>query len=1176
MDKLGRLSDKVYQLVTAEVKRQCKKSGVFGSHAIDRISAHQQSIRVKLELALARELETFFSLTMNGNFDKDSERYRFIEMGHKFLLRFIKVLNKRSKEAFVSLNRDPSGRGGLRVLDPDSPLIHVEMDSIMTKIIQRMASGLPPVTSIRPSDDDEDDFREWRIAVTMLEDVGYEVTVKDASKIPFDILFKKGKSTVSSMKPFPDSVKLSINRMAEAWKMFPIYFGEDLFFDSPMKSKSGISSEPMPTSSPKVITSATASIDLASDIAGIQQVSSEIAEMFKMNDANFERTRGCAQTVLDFLEILKVFLEAVTADKQQRAKVIILSANPTILIMLNFYLSRKCKKVVDFLKIFDEMASFFVEKFSLQQSDPIGLANIIRRQQGSILIRHSKFLRRDLVVGVLGNVVRRTIPGIPREPFCFFDENLDVKLLQQIKKKTGEVAGIFNNWLSTFGEDFTTLPEDCSLDHSLWREVYPLLFGNLPARSIPDSPGDEEMAMKIDTDLSIRAGASDSLDPKSFFMTENAYPFALSEKIELIPDLQDLIDHLPSCFTKTQEMGECQPVPVAWEILIRYFHTLEDDLYKPFFDWISVGERTRLSTEDVLELLPGNTFGFPSKWFTSAKKVAFHLFLRYGTMEENLFQKIYGLNDLYSIMNENFIVWQALPDLVRDRLRVVAPMFKSLTPLLGTATHVQNVAKFWKHSFDHHGDQLKDLKATWDLSIQVVKLSAQKKLFSSFPALEQVRLLKNTKQLPGIKKLMVAMMYVKAAAVQADILWRSIWRNEVSGTVQDGLTLLRAYSWSMISFLYQTSITTGLRSQNLSKTKAKNSSSLWTPALVLKNMDPNTFDILCGDIFDKSHRVTRARKISVPLIGFFESEMTGFRSIQLLAVRLYLLRYLLFRDGLKIRPEEFSLNDTFLFQWDESQFRKGDWKLEVPVKVTDRSWVSFGDYIFKNFIPQDAGLSSVTINTLRKLMVSLEMGAGSSATKRKTGHFSDSSLMHYYISIPWLDQMMEAHPPLDRPFLAKTILYRQISHFMDCGQELDHNLLLKEFSCENRREIVENRKHSAEQGILKQRQTFELIFWTHLKNSPFKEFDLSLGDFSRVFQESVALHSETLPKSPSDDDLDSERSTGHFSDLDGGAEVQGGRPDPKLEVERAQMPSKAEGEGENGGTHCDWLSRITL
>ena len=64
MDKLRKLSDKVYQLVTAEVKRQCKKSGVFGSHAIDRISAHQQSIRVKLELALARELETFFSLTM--------------------------------------------------------------------------------------------------------------------------------------------------------------------------------------------------------------------------------------------------------------------------------------------------------------------------------------------------------------------------------------------------------------------------------------------------------------------------------------------------------------------------------------------------------------------------------------------------------------------------------------------------------------------------------------------------------------------------------------------------------------------------------------------------------------------------------------------------------------------------------------------------------------------------------------------------------------------------------------------------------------------------------------------------------------------------------------------------------------------------------------------------------
>ena len=121
MDKLCTLSGKVYQLVTAEVKRQCKKSGIFGSHAIDRISAHQQSIRVKRKLVLVRELECFFSLTMNGDFDKDSERYRFIQMGHKFLLRFIKVLNKRSKEVFVSLNCDPSGGGDLVCLTRTPP-----------------------------------------------------------------------------------------------------------------------------------------------------------------------------------------------------------------------------------------------------------------------------------------------------------------------------------------------------------------------------------------------------------------------------------------------------------------------------------------------------------------------------------------------------------------------------------------------------------------------------------------------------------------------------------------------------------------------------------------------------------------------------------------------------------------------------------------------------------------------------------------------------------------------------------------------------------------------------------------------------------------------------------------------------------------------------------------------
>ena len=610
---------------------------------------------------------------------------------------------------------------------------------------------------------------------------------------------------------------------------------------------------------------------------------------------------------------------------------------------------------------------------------------------------------------------------------------------------------------------------------------------------------------------------------------------------------------------------------------MRYSRTLEDDVYKPFYDWITLGERTRLSVDEVLKLIPGNTFGFPSKWFTAAKKVAFHLFLHFGTLEENLFQKIYGLKDLFSIMNANFIVWQALPTPVRDRLREMAPMFRTLTPILGLAVQVQSVVKFWKNSYDHHGDQLKDLKATWDLSIQVVKLSAQRKLFSSFPALEQVRLLKNTKQLPGIKKLQVGMMYVKTAADRADILWRTVLRNELSDTVQDGITLLRAYSWLMISFLYQTTITTGLRSQNLSKTKAKNSSSLWTPALVLKNMDPNTFDILCGDILDKSHRVTRGRKISVPLMDFFESEATGFRAIQSLAVRLYVLRFLLFRDGLKVSRNDFKLNSNLLFHWDESKFRRGDWRLEVPVEVTDKSWSAFGDFIFENFVPQDAGLAPVTINALRKLLVSLEMGSGSSATKRKTGHFSDSSLMHYYISIPWLDQMLQAHPPLDRPYLAKSILFTQISHLMDFGKEIDHDLLLREYSCEKRTQMVRDKKHSAEAGILRQRQTFELIFWKHLKGSPFEEFNLSLEDFSSVFKESVILHAGTLPQSPSDHELDSERSTGFVPNSHDGEDLSGGWPHPQPVMERAQVQSQEEGESSgHGGMHCGRVTGFTL
>ena len=148
---------------------------------------------------------------------------------------------------------------------------------------------------------------------------------------------------------------------------------------------------------------------------------------------------------------------------------------------------------------------------------------------------------------------------------------------------------------------------------------------------------------------------------------------------------------------------------------------------------------------------------------------------------------------------------------------------------------------------------------------------------------------------------------------------------------------------------------------------------------------------------------------------------------------------------------------------------------------------------------------------------------------------------------------------------------------MDCGQEIDHDLLLKEYSCENRRQIVEDRKHSAEEGILKQRQTFELIFWKHLKKSPFEEFNLSLEDFSRVFKESVVIHSETLPESLSDDDFDSGRSTGYVSDPDGRRGIQSGRPNYESEVERASLQSEAEGEASgNGGMHCDWVTSSTL
>ena len=1113
-DKFLTASRAVYGLVKQEFGALCKKFNFPNSIAADNISPHQQVIRIRKKIGIASVLGDFIShAIVSDENDFPDENSDNLDNARQFLQKYIISLNALLSKKFHSKKVDRFGFNRLLSLDSSVPLVSADIDAMMVMIVDRMVAGLPPVPLERPDEHEEmEEFQDWIIAHKLIQDMGLDQHLDPVSKIPIDIIFKSGKEDIDDVKFFPDSVKDSMNCLFKAWANFPIQHKEvGSMMSSPVVLSNPVQIPP-PAGHPIRDYPESASLDLMVDIMEPPKHSTGVRFLYSSTLSGFERSRGCSQTIADFLDVVKIFLNTALIGDLKCS--IALSSQPLILMLLAFYLGRKRQGSLSNSQLYSDLTTVYFQQVDLPSNDPLCLSEIIRSRHGQICARHVQYLRRNLVIEVLDAIVCRIIPDLSINPFSFFDSNLAVAHFRTCETLLGEVSDLFRKFVGKFNEDFRTLPKNSGIEPSLWGLIPHLLFGD--SQSIPTDLELDHCATEIDTSLKIRKGVSSRLKSDDCFMVENSYPFEFGDNMDLFEDFEQVKSKLPLCFRETEEKLELTvPTPLAWELLVRHTRERGDSTNDFLSAWMVAGARKKIDVELINKLVPGHSFVFDPRWFTAARKVMFHLFLHSGSMKANLFNTITGLKDLHEIMDKNFRIWQELPKWLQTRLKKLAPLFESLKPILTLANHVRKVAKYWHTIFHNHNGLLTNPKRSWEAQIQIVKSSLQTKKFSTFSTQEEVRLLKNSKKLSGSDLLKTGMYYLRSVSIHADKLWDSVVQKYHAGEFRDGHLMMEAYSISMIAFLYHTTVTTGLRSQNLSETKSINSSTLWTPATVLKHMDPNSFDIDLESILSKNHRIQRLRNIALPLESLFEIEKTGFCSVQKFAIRLYVLQKLLFCAGLQVSQKLFSLNNNALFHWDRTKLKSRDWRREKPRTVTDSSWTSFGAFIFKNFIPQTLGLKPITITVLRKLLVSVQMGAGVSATKRLTGHKSDNSLLHYVLAVPWLDQLLKDLPPADRPFLAKAILNFEITVNLKSGEPLSHSEMLERFSLEKCRVLIEDNKISKSEGILKQRGTLEFVFWSALHKARLDKFKLNSFHFNKVFKEAI----ETVNADPAQDNV---------------------------------------------------------
>ena len=1113
-----------YQQVKRLVEETGRKNAIAGLQAIEHDSAFQQEARNVQLSEVAAVLHRHFGRTLDEAMDDSSDAYHRVDLGCGFLKKYEEFLKNRRKLVHVSKRLGDCGTLVLPLVEDGSPLVGEHTDMIMTEIVHRIAQGRSPV-DLREMEDFEDDEPDRLHSIHVLQDIGWDVRPPVTRKIPVDILFKRGEDTEQCVRVVPDTILTYLEQLFKAWSTYPLDI-ESLGSSPPLRTGLQIPVGPkrefkMEVLRESVVVSpANVAIDTRGDLQPLAPLSLSLKNMFEGASRGGRRTVEVIDAIRSLLLILEELLVQVLTHQKSTNTML---AHPLLVLTLAIFIQKRNHLPGRGLRLFDDISKVLVRQCGANSLDPLWLEQLLRNYLGQVRVAVAKCLKRNVLVESLEALMHIMLSELPVFEFTCFDSKVAVKRTRDLRGKQTEVANLLCKWIRTFGEDFCSQPSGSVLENKFWNEFACFFKADLVKQK--GLPKLEDPPLPIDTSVNIRPGKKSQLKPALFFYETGQYPFDPLDMKKFMQDFEGKTELLWKVFGRRKGQTDALPLPCVWELLGHRILSQGTDHNKELGVWVTTGVRSKLEREVVDALLPRHSYKFKKGWFTGAKKIAFHLLLATGDMDKNIFQSVIGLNDLFKIMNRNFLVWQRTPKEYQDALKARIPMFATLTPLLGISKQVSQLVDLWKHLYDHHHALLLEPPENWISGIQVENKQRQRALFDSFSTQTRVRVHKTLKEQSGAKMLLTAMLHVHATLDRGGTLFRDSLSRFARSLPVDGGLLLEAFTWCEMSFLYTAMITQGLRTQNLSHTQAMNPSTLLTPAMILNGMEKETYCVECKNVYSKNHQTKNSRMLPIDLKSVYEEQLDKVPPLQTWAIRLFVLQKLIFDGGYRGRKTAFSLNSPQYFCLDQTQLKKRDWRDERPKAITERTWTTLGSFIHKSFIPTSLRLQSVTPNKFRKLLVSMEIPSGVAATKQRTGHKTTSSLAHYVLSLPWLNSMLRAHDEKDRPLLARSVLTFQTEYIRKHRRPPSQKLILQMFTPMRLRQITQTIQASHNKGVSKQYDKVEYQFWALVQKLDVKDFAINLETFRSLMRQAIAL-SPPLPKPVLDSEVEDLTSIG--------------------------------------------------
>ena len=1085
-DELSNTGSHVYQQIVEFLGERCKQLGITGHERINWVSSNQKWVKLT---EMKKVTSILIDLTQRAReFSMVEDTNKFLDMALKSLSKFTNSLALVHRKDLGETKRSVNGEDESLLVRKLDPSACEEIDIQMRGIVRRVVRGLhplPPETRLKRQDSVSEKF---------LMAVGWDLDNDYLAKIPVDAIFSSKAALGEFTRKFPVETQQYMNRVLTCWsrlQLNPPIPSAPRFVSPAPQPPSRVVTRSRPRA-PRVATPSTMSIDLSRKIDPPKR--KNLFAIFGEPGISLEDHKGRATAVSDLLIIINVLIDAVLPGAEQNP-LRTATAPCLMFLILQIYRARAMGRQGTSEVMHDTFIDMLVEKAGANRADPFTMAPLLSNMIGRIKGAHHRFLRKDLLLETIEIIVSSILPNDETRNFTVFHPTMVPIIAEKIKQSIEEIGDKLRDWIDTFQGDLGNPPVGGCFTEIFWKYANPQWD---PSRQVLPAAEKLEAIDPIDTGVVLRMGSLNELDEDKWYMDADYDGLNLDSSLDSIPDRSSL---LPPQLLNEEGFEVRIPLPMYWEALCQEAMGGEDSKLNRYLNWILSSKKSRILKREVLEMVPGCKWKFKANWYTSMKKICFHVFLHTGKYDSNPFNQLLGLKDLFDIMNRNYIIWNSLGEEYQKILIGIAPMFSILKPVLGIKDHVNKVIEYWKYLWDKQRPLLKNPENDWNHTIQVPNVKAQKRLFNSFPILATLRLAKIEKKMSDPLTLKVSMMYIIKTMMNADDRWQKVLEScstldmdpDVAGPI-----LIQAHAWNSIGFLYSSTMQTTLRSQNMTITASKNPSTMWTPARVLDRMCTESFDVSEQNILDKNHQGSNVRKTGISLDGVFKVQRTGVIPIQILAIRIFILRKLLLACGLSLPQEDFKLSENSLFPWD-GVFEAGQgWKEYRPAKVTASSWASFGEDIFLS-LPELPGMKQITPNMIRKTLISLEKGAGLEATKSKSGHKTISSVKHYILNIPWINTIVADYPEMDRPMLAHTILAHQVKNILGDEKNLSHTEISEFFDHEKCTWIIESSKQNRALGTRKQFQSYELRFWTHLLEKHQNPFQISVNDALRAY-----------------------------------------------------------------------------